>query len=193
VNASGLGTLLAATDDWLFWWTEGRLQVTDSGGDVEWRKTFARSFPPSGKTVAVTDDCIVFHRQSTTGRTLVTALDYETGDLAWEVDDGVSDNVSVTAGPSTVYVGSGTRLHAFDAATGARQWSLATGTIQPAPVVTRGTVYVPTSDGVAPLDPASGDRQTSTLLAGQMPNSLAAVEGALYASTNGSVYELGDA
>ncbi len=193
VNASSLGTLLAATDRLLFWWTEGTLHATDYDGNIQWRRTFARSFPPSGKTIAVTDDCIVFHRQSPTGKTLLTALDRQTGDDAWQISRPVGDNVAVTAGPSTVYLGSGTSLYAYDAESGDRKWSLSAETIQPAPVVTPETVYVPLGDGIAPVDPDSGTTQTAPLLDGETPASLAAVDGGLYASSNDRIHALEEA
>jgi len=190
IDAAPLGTLLAATDEQLFWWTEGTLQATDHDRDSEWRRTFARAFPPSSKTIAVVEDRLVLRRRSTSGETLVTALDRTSGQQVWRAGDEVADTVAVTGDQGTVYIGAGTRLHALDATTGTEQWRVSTETVQPAPVVTPKTVYVPLGDGIAPVDPDSGAQQASTLLDGEPTTSLAAVGGGLYASTTTGIHAL---
>lgn len=190
-DSTTLGTLVAADSELLVWWADGTLRVTDPDGAVQWSRTLGRSFPPSGRTIAVTDDAVILRHRTSSDGAMVSAFGRENGQPRFRVRDRIEEGVTLTAGPETVYLTGDFHVLAVDAATGEVRWRLTTGESTPAPVASAGLAYVLTDDGVAPVDPATGVQRGNRVLAGQRVDSLAAVPGGLYAVTDQTLVALG--
>lgn len=86
----------------------------------------------------------------------VSAIRRVDGQLAWLVPTGSAITVGPTIVGDLVYVASGQTLYGFDLGTGTLKFTYATGyTIQTAPVVVNGTVFIGGRDGY--LDAIVGD------------------------------------
>lgn len=191
LDASRLGTPVAATDAQLFWWgDDGVLRATDRNGTIQWQVTFDRSLPPSGRSVAVTGESFILRHLGRDDDPLVTALSREDGTPQWRIREGAVDGAAITADRERVYVAGDGTVRAFDRATGERGWTVATDTATSRPVQTPETVYVPTADGVVPVDPRRGEQVADRILPGQRISSLAVVASGLYAVAGDTLFGL---
>jgi hypothetical protein len=186
-----LGTLVAAAGDALFWWADGRLRATDSTGTVQWSASLGRSNPPSGRALAVTDVAVLLRHLSPDDGPTVTALSRTDGTPLWATSEGIDGGVAVTAGPETVYIGTDFEIQGLDAATGTTQWTRATGRSPPQPVATPGRAFAPTTDGILPLDPETGDQTGVKLLPGRSVQSVGLAPGNVYAVADGELIGMG--
>lgn len=178
-DADLLGTLVAADDDLMLWWDGGTLSATDRDGAVQWDRPIGRAHPPSGRALAVTDSAVVLRHLSGDG-SAVTALDRDRGSILWDVETDVHDGTAVTTGSKTVYLTNNHDVRALEASTGTVRWRQSTGQSTPQPVATPETVYLPTAEGIRPVDPETGDQHAPRLLTGNSVDSLALVGDALY-------------
>jgi outer membrane protein assembly factor BamB len=185
-----LGTLVAAAAESLFWWADGTLRSTDPAGAVQWSASLGRSNPPSGRALAVTDDSVLVRHLSPDDGPTVTALSRTDGASLWATSEGIDGGVAVTAGPETVYVGTDFEVRGLDRATGSTRWTRATGGRAPQPVATPGRTFVPTADGIVPVDPVTGDQTGNTPLPGRSITSLAVAPESAYAVADGELVAL---
>jgi outer membrane protein assembly factor BamB len=185
-----LGTLVAAAGDALFWWANGTLRSTDHAGDIQWSASLGRSYPPSGRSIAVTEEAVMVRNLSPETGPTVTALNRKDGTSLWSTSEGVDGVVAVTADPERVYVGTNFEVRALDSATGTTEWTVATDGAAPQPVATPGTTFVPTTTGIRPVDPATGDRNGAESLSGRSVQSLAVAAGSVYAVADGELVAL---
>jgi outer membrane protein assembly factor BamB len=124
----------------------------------------------------------------------IYALGAETGEKQWstETEDRVSSSPAVVDG--TVYIRNWAgSTYALDAADGSRQWvnegdDGRRGYV--IPVVADGTVYTPTSDGLAALDTADGSEQWTAAVPAPQSLSLALADGTLYYGTTDGLLAL---
>lgn len=111
------------------------LLAADSG-DVEWKRTFDDRLD-AGATVAVADGtafAVIAGDPDT-----LRALDIETGEDEWTVDD-VGGTAPVVA-DGVVYVADGNQIRAFDAATGDELFAWAAELVQGQPIVANERLY----------------------------------------------------
>jgi len=84
-----------------------------------------------------------------------------------------------------IYVGSGDDVYALNAATGAKEWTGATGgPVSSSPAVANGVVYVGSQDDVYALNAATGAKEWSYTTGGPVESSPAVANGLVYVGSN---------
>lgn len=129
----------------------------------------------------------------------VFALDAETGDRQWGVttDSDLSGKVGVQSPPTvvdtTVYVGSGNKVHALDVDSGSRKWSSTYESwVWASPTVAAGRVFLSSADHrVYALDAATGEEYWRFQTGSAVGTSPTVVGGTVYiGGWDGNVYAL---
>lgn len=121
------------------------------------------------------------------------ALDAQTGDQRWKSETALYRTSPAVAGDLVFVGGMDGSVHALNARTGQKQWSVKLGKkVQSSPAVAEGTVYVGSRDGyVYALDAQTGQEQWSFRIGARIHSSPAVVGPSVFVgSADSRVYAL---
>jgi len=188
------GHATAAAGDRLAWLGDA-LTVTDRRGDHQWGADVEVPTFTYGGAIAVGEGRVVVRDWRGEGQASVAAYDTDDGTRRWRVEGFRDEGLALSLGPEAVYcfvnsTQTPRRLVALAAATGEQRWATDRYEVTRSPLATIDWLYVPTTDGLAVLDQATG-REAARFFPGERIQSVAAVVDGVAVAAGGVLRTLG--